>query len=150
MELIDIGELRKEKSFLKLQKRILKEREEMRRRHQKMRGSMQKAQQITVDKLVAGQQSGPNKLSLRRRNHLNNISSDVATHPSNRKEDSITQSNKTRHLSLGNRISDPAYNGEQQVNLNMNRGKEKNKSAHHTCLLIPIISDSIACTKSNR
>ena len=110
VELIDIGELRKEKSFLKLQKRAQKEREEMRRRHQKMRDSMQKSQQSSVEKLVAGQQSSaPNKLSLKRRNHLNHISSDV---PAQVAKDS---NNKTRHFSLGNRISDPAQNGDQQV-----------------------------------
>ena len=115
VELIDIGELRKEKVFTKLQKRAQKERDELCRRHQKLRESVQKSQQSSVEKLVAGQQlgsGGTNKLSLKRRNHLNNISSDV---PTAEKSAASKEAAKTRHFSLGNRISDPAQNGDQQI-----------------------------------
>nr|CAD2182458.1 unnamed protein product [Meloidogyne enterolobii] len=100
---IEVTELRKEKVFLKLQKRISKDKEEMRRRHQKMRENVLKSQQSSVEKLVGNSSTTTNilttKLSLKRRNHPNNASTDAG------------ESNKIRHISLGNRISDPVQMG---------------------------------------
>uniref|UniRef100_A0A915P6M0 Phosphoinositide phospholipase C n=1 Tax=Meloidogyne floridensis TaxID=298350 RepID=A0A915P6M0_9BILA len=100
---IEVTELRKEKVFLKLQKRISKDKEEMRRRHQKMRENVLKSQQSSVEKLVGNSSTTTNilttKLSLKRRNHPNNASTDAG------------ESNKIRHVSLGNRISDPVQMG---------------------------------------
>uniref|UniRef100_A0A914M2K4 Phospholipase C-beta C-terminal domain-containing protein n=1 Tax=Meloidogyne incognita TaxID=6306 RepID=A0A914M2K4_MELIC len=100
---IEVTELQKEKIFLKLQKRISKDKEEMRRKHQKMRENVLKSQQSSVEKLVGNASTTTNilttKLSLKRRNHPNNASTDAG------------ESNKIRHVSLGNRISDPVQIG---------------------------------------
>ncbi|CAK5008666.1 unnamed protein product [Meloidogyne enterolobii] len=75
----------------------------MRRRHQKMRENVLKSQQSSVEKLVGNASTTTNilttKLSLKRRNHPNNASTDAG------------EANKIRHVSLGNRISDPVHMG---------------------------------------
>ncbi|KAL7077403.1 hypothetical protein ACQ4LE_003243 [Meloidogyne hapla] len=103
---IEVTELKKEKAFTKLQKRILKDKEEMRRRHQKLRENVLKSQQSSVEKLVGNGGTTTNilttKLSLKRRNHPNNASSDAGE-------------SAKRHVSLGNRISDPVQMGDSLI-----------------------------------
>ncbi|KAI6189843.1 Phosphoinositide phospholipase C [Aphelenchoides bicaudatus] len=70
-EPINLNDLRKDKSFQKLAKKMKKELEEMRRRHQKQRDSIQKQQQTNVEKLMCNSQ----KMAKKRQNSTNTNSS---------------------------------------------------------------------------
>ncbi|KAL3079934.1 hypothetical protein niasHT_032490 [Heterodera trifolii] len=106
VEWINVADLRREKPFLKLQKRHAKEWEEMKRRHQKMRESVQKQQQCVVERLV----DQNHKMSLKKRNHLNSTSlgEKQASNDGDNKDNNCQQ-NQQQHNSLALRISDPAH-----------------------------------------
>jgi phosphatidylinositol phospholipase C beta len=80
---INLNDLRKDKSYQKLAKKMNKELDEMRKRHQKQRDSIQKLQQTSVDKLIFDSQ----KMAKRRQNS--------------------TQTNSSRHSSISAKGSDP-------------------------------------------
>uniref|UniRef100_A0A183CHZ7 Non-specific serine/threonine protein kinase n=1 Tax=Globodera pallida TaxID=36090 RepID=A0A183CHZ7_GLOPA len=88
VEWINIADLRREKLFLKLQKKLAKEWVEMKNKHQKSRENVQKQQQSSVDRLV-------------KRNHLNSTSLG---------ERNTEAGPSCRHPSLAGRVSDPAQN----------------------------------------
>ncbi|GMR59752.1 hypothetical protein PMAYCL1PPCAC_29947 [Pristionchus mayeri] len=56
VEAVDVAELRKDKAFLKIQKKLAKDMEELKRKHTKQRESIQKQQQTNVDKLMTDNQ----------------------------------------------------------------------------------------------
>ncbi|GMS80830.1 hypothetical protein PENTCL1PPCAC_3005 [Pristionchus entomophagus] len=56
VEAVDVAELRKEKAFLKIQKKLAKDMEELKKKHTKQRESIQKQQQTNVDKLMTDNQ----------------------------------------------------------------------------------------------
>lgn len=58
MEWINVADLRKDKAFLKMQKRLAKDWEEMKRRHQKMRESVQRHQARGREGRVIGRGRG--------------------------------------------------------------------------------------------
>ncbi|KAL3080373.1 hypothetical protein niasHT_032578 [Heterodera trifolii] len=108
VEWINVADLRREKPFLKLQKRHAKEWEEMKRRHQKMRESVQKQQQCVVERLV----DQNHKMSLKKRNHLNSTSlgeKQASNNDVDNNKDNNCQQNQQQHNSLALRISDPAH-----------------------------------------
>ncbi|KAL3069427.1 hypothetical protein niasHS_018152 [Heterodera schachtii] len=107
VEWINVADLRREKPFLKLQKRHAKEWEETKRRHQKMRESVQKQQQCVVERLV----DQNHKMSLKKRNHLNSTSlgEKQASNDGDNNKDNNCQQNQQQHNSLALRISDPAH-----------------------------------------
>lgn len=82
-EPINLNDLRKDKIFQKLSKKIKKDLEEMRRRHQKSRDSIQKQQQTNVEKLMCN----ANKMAKKRQNSTN--------------------TNSSRHSSISAKGSDP-------------------------------------------
>ncbi|KAI6213623.1 Phosphoinositide phospholipase C [Aphelenchoides besseyi] len=82
---ININDLRKDKAFQKLAKKLHKENEELRKRHQKARDSIQKLQQTTVDKMICDTQ----RISKKRQN---------------------STTNSSRHSSISAKGSDPLQN----------------------------------------
>ncbi|KAF8386215.1 egl-8 [Pristionchus pacificus] len=83
VEAVDVAELRKDKSFLKCQKKLVKDMEELKRKHAKQRECIQKQQQTNVDKLMTD-----NHRSQKRKDRGSGYSS--------------------RHQSLSGKDSDPA------------------------------------------
>ncbi|GMT12242.1 hypothetical protein PFISCL1PPCAC_3539 [Pristionchus fissidentatus] len=84
VEAVDVAELRRDKSFLKLQKKLAKDREEQKRKHLKQRESTQKQQQTNVDKLMTDNQR------------------------SQKRKDRHGSGYGSRHQSLSSKDSDPA------------------------------------------
>ncbi|CAD5231893.1 unnamed protein product [Bursaphelenchus xylophilus] len=79
---INLNDLRKEKSFVKLNKKFHKELDEMKKRHQKQRDAIQRQQQMTIDRMVG----------------------DSARDSKKKKKNA--SSNGSRHASLSNKDSD--------------------------------------------
>uniref|UniRef100_A0A914C2G2 Phosphoinositide phospholipase C n=1 Tax=Acrobeloides nanus TaxID=290746 RepID=A0A914C2G2_9BILA len=91
VETINVAELRKDKCFQKLSKKLQKDMEELKKRHQKQRDTIQKQQQSTVDKMMSDSHKMSKKES--KKNNLHNTNSGNGT---------------SRHASLSGRSSDSA------------------------------------------
>uniref|UniRef100_F1KQQ6 1-phosphatidylinositol 4,5-bisphosphate phosphodiesterase n=1 Tax=Ascaris suum TaxID=6253 RepID=F1KQQ6_ASCSU len=84
VEMISVAELKKDKCFVKLTKKLQKDLDDLKRRHQKQRDSIQKQQQSNVEKLICD------------------------SHKQSKKRIGGNSLNQSRHASLSTRQSDPA------------------------------------------
>ncbi|VDM55955.1 unnamed protein product [Angiostrongylus costaricensis] len=80
---IDVDELKKDKLFTKLLKKLQKDSEDLKKKHQKQRESIQKQQQTNVDKLITNNRRSMKKEKGTRRQTSENLdaagASDIAT-----------------------------------------------------------------------
>ncbi|VDK24499.1 unnamed protein product [Anisakis simplex] len=83
--MINVAELKKDKCFIKLIKKLQKDMDELKKRHQKQRDSIQKQQQSNVEKLMCDSHKQSKKRTV-----------------------TGTASNHSRHQTLSNRQSDPS------------------------------------------